>query len=70
MGPKGSVYSIEQKQLGGIIFQAWIQKNGDLREGTVWLHPDGEVSTHGDDEIISVLFSKFRRFLDGVVIKV
>src|SRR3989338_11308819 len=44
MGPEGSIYSIDQKQVGGVVFQAWISKNNETKEGLVWLHPDGEVS--------------------------
>ena len=66
MGLEGSIYSIDQKQIGGIVFQAWIPKNNETREGLVWLHPEGEVSTHGDKEIVSELLNKFSRFLDGV----
>lgn len=66
MGPAGSIYTIEQKQIGGVIFQAWIPKNNVTKEGLVWLHTDGEVSTHGDKEVISELLNKFARFLDGV----
>ncbi len=70
MGPKGSIYTIDQKQIGGVIFQAWVSKNNEIKEGLVWLHPDGEVSTHGDKEIISELVNKFSRFLDGVRVNV
>lgn len=62
----GSIYSMEQKQIGGIIFQAWTHKNNEPKEGMIWLHPDGEVSTHGDSKVIAELFNKFARFLDGV----
>ena len=70
MGPEGSIYSIDQKQVGGIVFQAWMSKNNEPKEGLVWLHPDGEVSTHGDKEIIKELLNKFSRFLDGVRVNV
>ena len=63
---KGSIYSMEQKQIGGIVFQAWTRKNNEPKEGMIWLHPDGEVSTHGHKEVISELFTKFAKFLDGV----
>ena len=62
----GSIYSMEQKQIGGIIFQAWINSKFGPKEGMIWLHSDGEVSTHGDKAVVSELFSKFSRFLDGV----
>lgn len=66
LSENGSIYSIEQKQIGGIIFQAWIHKGTEPKDGMIWLHPDGEVSTHGDKEVVSELFCKFSRFLDGV----
>ena len=66
MSSDGSIYAIDQKQIGGIIFQAWVSKNDKAKEGLVWLHPDGEVSTHGDKEVIAELLNKFSRFLDGV----
>ena len=66
MGPQGSIYSIDQKQIGGIVFQAWISKDTEMKEGLVWLHPEGEVSTYGDEKVISELLNKFARFLDGV----
>ena len=70
MGPGGSIYSIDQKQIGGIVFQAWIPKGDDTKEGLVWLHPEGDVTTHGDTEVISELLNKFSRFLDGVRVNV
>ena len=70
MGQEGSIYSIDQKQIGGIVFQAWVPKNNDTKEGLVWLHPEGDVSTHGDKEIIAELLNKFSRFLDGVRVNV
>ncbi|OGI07907.1 MAG: hypothetical protein A3I68_02365 [Candidatus Melainabacteria bacterium RIFCSPLOWO2_02_FULL_35_15] len=70
MGKEGSIYSIDQKQIGGIIFQAWIPENNEIKEGLVWLHPDGEVSTHGHKEVILELLNKFHRFLDGVRVNV
>ncbi len=66
IGAEGTIYSIEQKQVGGVIFQAWGSRNDQMKEGLVWLHPDGEVSTHGDKEIVSEILQKFQRFLDGV----
>ena len=60
------IYSIEQKQIGGIGFHAWTTFNGELKEGSVWLHPQGEVTTVGDKEIVDDLMKKFSRFLDGV----
>ena len=70
MGPEGSIYSIDQKQIGGIVFQAWIPKTDEMKEGLVWLHPECEVSTHGDKEVVSELLNKFSRFLDGVRVDV
>lgn len=63
---KGSIYSMEQKQIGGIIFQAWTRKDNEPKEGMIWLHPDGEISTHGDKDVVSELYNRFSRFLDGV----
>ncbi len=68
LSDNGSVYSIEQRQIGGIIFQGWLKSSSDLREGMVWLHSDGEISTHGDDVVIKDLLSKFSRFLDGLTV--
>ena len=62
----GSIFSIEQKQIGGIVFQGWVHKDKDSKEGMVWLHPDGEISTHGDKAVVAELFTRFSRFLDGV----
>ncbi len=62
----GSIYSVEQKQIGGIVFQAWVRDNVDPKEGMIWLHPDGEVSTHGDEGTIKQISRKFSKFLDGV----
>lgn len=70
MGPEGSIYSIDQKQIGGIVFQAWIPKGKEIKEGLVWLHPEGEVSIHGDKEVVSEILNKFSRFLDGVRVNV
>ena len=66
LGPEGAIYSIDQKQIGGIVFHAWIPKINGTKEGLVWLYPTGEVSTHGDKEVVSELLIKFSRFLDGV----
>ena len=66
IGGDGSVYSIEQKQIGGVGFHCWISKEGSLKEGLVWLHPQGDVTTSGDEEIVNDLLKKFSRFLDGV----
>ncbi len=63
-----SIFSIEQKQIGGTVFQGWVKNENESKEGMVWLHPDGEVSTHGDKDIISELIKRFSRFLDGVVV--
>jgi len=63
----GSLYSINQKQIGGIVFQAWHRTN-EPKEGMIWLHPDGEVSTHGDIVILHELKAKFPKFLDGVTV--
>lgn len=68
IGEEGSIYSIEQKQIGGIIFQAWKAQGNEPKEGMIWLHPDGDVTTHGDQMIVSDLFSKFPRFLDGICV--
>ena len=62
----GFIYSIEQKMIGGIIFQGWLNKNQEPKEGMVWLHVDGDVTIHGDKSVVSDLFSKFSKFLDGV----
>lgn len=58
----GTVYSIEQKQMGGIVFKAW---KGEI-EGLVWLHTAGDISTYGDEDVIQNLKKKFSIFLDGV----
>ena len=58
----GAMFSIEQKQIGGIIFKLWKES----KEGMVWLHQDGDVTEYGDKEIVSDLYTKFSRFLDGV----
>lgn len=65
----GSLYSVEQKQIGGIIFKAWIRENNLPKEGMVWLHPDGEISKHGDENIVQELLKRFSKFLDGVVVE-
>lgn len=62
----GSLYSIEQKQIGGIVFQAWSCNGKSKSEGMIWLHPDGEITTYGNEFIISELKSRFAKFLDGV----
>ena len=66
IGENGSIISIEQKQIGGIVFQAWLRFGDEPKEGMIWLHPDGEVSTHGDSDVITELFSRFPKFFDGV----
>jgi len=65
----GSICSVEQKQIGGIIFQAWLHVNKEPKDGMIWLHPDGEISTHGDKNVVAELLKKFSRFLDGVVVE-
>lgn len=62
----GSMYSMEQKQIGGIVFQGWIVSKNAPKEGMIWLHPDGEISSYGDAVVTSEIFRKFSRFLDGV----
>ena len=69
MGPTGSIYSIEQKQIGGIVFKAWLYESSEHKEGMIWLHPDGEISTYGNEGVISELFKKFSKFLDGVPVE-
>lgn len=66
LGKDGSIYSIEQKQVGGIVFQAWLKKENLPQEGMVWLHSDGEVSTYGNKEAVNELISRFPKFFDGV----
>lgn len=61
----GSIFSIEQKKLGGIVFQAWV-KDAQPKEAMIWLHTDGEISSHGDKEVIQALQKRFSKFLDGV----
>jgi len=63
----GSLYSIQQKQIGGIVFQGWTRIADEPKDGMVWLHTNGEITTHGSKEIISELCKKFAKFLDGVV---
>ena len=70
LGQNTVLFSIEQRQVGGIVFKAWIKDKEAPREGMVWLHPDGEVSIYGDEKIISDLKEKFSRFLDGVAVKI
>lgn len=62
----GSMYSIEQKQVGGVVFKAWKTNEAEVKEGMVWLHQDGDVSEYGDNEVVSELYSRFAKFLDGV----
>jgi len=62
----GSVWTIEQKQIGGIIFQAWTKPKEGPKEGMIWLHPDGEITTYGNKIVISELKNKFARYLDGI----
>ena len=62
----GSLYSIEQKQIGGIVFQAWIRNKKVQGEGMIWLHPDGEITTYGNENVILELKSRFAKFLDGI----
>ncbi len=66
LADNGSVYSIEQRQIGGILFHGWLNRNQDPKQGMVWLHTDGEISTHGDEEVAKDLMTKFSRFLDGI----
>lgn len=66
LGQNGTLYSIDQKQIGGIVFQAWIRDGKAPKEGMIWLHPDGEVSTYGNKSVILELKSRFARFLDGI----
>lgn len=63
---ENSIYSMEQRQIGGILFKAWISSANEKKEGMVWLLPDGEVTLHGDTDVVDELFTKFSRFLDGV----
>ena len=65
-GDNGSIFSIEQKQIGGIVFSAWLNKNNETKEGMIWLHPDGEISKHGDESVIAELFTRYPKFFDGV----
>ena len=64
----GSLYSIEQKQIGGIVFQAWIRNKKVQGEGMIWLHPDGEITTYGNENVILELKSRFAKFLDGIAV--
>lgn len=66
IGQNGSIFSIEQKQIGGIIFQGWVYKDNVPKEGMIWLHSDGTVSTYGSKSVVDELYKKFSRFLDGV----
>ena len=63
---ENTVFSMEQRQIGGIIFKAWIGNANEKKEGMIWLLPDGEVTTYGDSSVVEELFTKFSRFLDGV----
>ena len=65
----GSIFSVEQKQIGGVVFQGWVCEKDLPKEGMVWLHPDGEVSRHGDKDVVSELLKRFSKFLDGVVVE-
>lgn len=62
----GSMYSIEQKQVGGIIFKAWKIEENETKEGLVWLHQDGDISEFGAESVVSELYTRFSKFLDGV----
>ena len=64
----GSLYSIEQKQIGGIVFQAWLRNEKTKGEGMIWLHPDGEITTYGNESVISDLKLRFAKFLDGITV--
>ena len=35
LGTQGSIYSIEQRQIGGTIFQVWLNKKNETKEGMV-----------------------------------
>jgi len=63
------MYSIEQKQLGGIVFKAWKVTPEETFEGMVWLHQDGEVTEYGTEDVIADIYAKFSRFLDGARVK-
>ena len=62
----GSIYSVEQKMVGGVVFSGWNRINNDPKEAMIWLHPDGEVSTYGDQKVITEICSRFSKYLDGV----
>lgn len=62
----GTICSIEQRQIGGIIFTVWTNDKNEPKQGIVWLHPDGEISSTGDKVVVDEIFKKFTRFLDGV----
>ncbi|MBI2995749.1 MAG: hypothetical protein HYY52_03475 [Candidatus Melainabacteria bacterium] len=66
IGSNKAIYSIEQRQIGGTLFTGWLHIGSETKRGIVWLHPDGEVSTRGDETVIADLLKKFSRFLDGV----
>lgn len=66
LGSDGSIYSVEQKQIGGIVFQAWLCNQNQPKEGMIWLHPDGEFSSCGDKDVIDDLIKRFPKNFDGV----
>ena len=66
LGKDNTMYSMEQKQVGGIMFKAWVTNENEVKEGLVWLQHDGSVSTFGDKAVINDLYAKFAKFLDGV----
>ena len=69
MGSDGSIYSVEQKQIGGIIFQGWTRIKNEPKEGMIWLHPDGDISTHGSGDVLQEILKRFAKFLDGVKVE-
>lgn len=69
MSPDGSIYSVEQKQIGGVIFKGWTRLLNEPKEGLIWLMPDGDITTHGDKFIILEIQKRFAKFLDGVVVE-
>lgn len=66
LGKDGSIYSIEQKQVGGISFYASLRKDNEPKEGMVWLHQNGEISTYGNKEAINEIIARFPKHFDGV----
>ncbi len=66
LSDNGSIFSVEQKQVGGVVFTGFHRSNNAPSEAMIWLHPDGEISTYGDEKIIAEIYSKFSKFLDGV----